>query len=138
MNVTIEQRDILQQILESLRTKYAGYRICSISESWEESIKKALLEQGVWHGYYENASPLWEFELQKVAGDYKGPQKLSVSISPVFDVIFADIYPNVFFIEVGFKDFPERESRPKLYEAAGVAGTIWDVTYFYDAALKDL
>jgi hypothetical protein len=124
MNVTIEQKDILHQTIESLRSKYAGYRICSIAESWDESCQGSLMEHGVWHGPYDHVGVQWEFELQKVAGDYKGPDRLTLNVSPAFDVVFADIYPKVFVIEVSFTGFPEKESRPALYQVEGLAGQI--------------
>lgn len=54
MNIPIAQKDILKQALESLRVKYAGYRICSIAEFWSDEIREELIENGVWYGYYEN------------------------------------------------------------------------------------
>ncbi len=138
MNITVLQRSVFQQVLADLRVKYAGYRICRVEETWTDSDKNALIEQGVWHGYYERLSVNWEIELSKLSGDYKGPNSFTISISPVFDIVFADIYPNVFYIEVSFHGFPDRPMRPTFYQIDGIEGRIWDIHYYYDAALRDL
>ncbi len=132
------QRDVLQQAVEQLREKYAGYKITSVKESWFHSQDDSLLQSGVWHGNYETFSPRWHFELRKLSGDYKGPDRLEIGMTPVFDIVFADIYPNVFFIEVGFHRHPEKEDRPTSFSIDGIEGCIWDIHYFYSVDLRDL
>ena len=138
MFITVLQRDVFQQAIKDLKCRYAGYTLARVSEKWSESDNVALIEQGVWHGYYERLSVVWSFELEKLSQDYKGPDRMSVLINPVFDIVFADIYPNVFHIEVGFDGFPDIDSRPTLYTSKDIKGSIWDVHYFYDASLRDL
>lgn len=138
MNVTVRQTDVLSQVLRKLRERHAGYRVVRVVESFDDEHRRELLDSGSWLGPYDRFSVGWEFELVNEASDNMGPDRLSVSASPVLDVVFADIYPNVFAIEVSWEEWKDPPRQPDLHRTPGIEGATWKLTYFYNASLRDL
>lgn len=138
MNTTIRLSEILEQVVTDLQNRFAGYKIVKLTETRCESFVQELINDGSWLGYYENIGLQWEFDLVKLSQDWQGPNKQKISVNPHFDIIFADIYPNVFHVEVGFHDFPDESQRPTTTQTNGIDGSIWDLYVFYDTRLRDL